>query len=399
MSSNLLDSLTGLVTPDVVSAASRHLGDSESAISTGLGASFSSILLGLAAKSGSPESLRPAFDLITSPANDGSALEDPRQLLSAGPASPITSLGSNFLKSIFGSRLPTITNALGNTVGLRGSSAASLLNMAAPLVMGLLGNRVRKARLDPTGLSDLLAGQRDRILNAAPAGVSSALGIGDIPRFYPQQMVMDPPRESSGSRWLWPALAALALIAVLWGLTRDGHVTTQVAAMDVTGAVTSVSDAAGEFGALVTRKLPGGLEVNVPERGTESNLIAFIEDPRKPVDESTWLDFDRLNFETGSAELQATSREQLLNVAAVLKAYPGVELKIGGYTDSTGDAAANLQLSQARADNVRKELISNGIEPDRIETEGYGSAHPIADNSTAEGRAKNRRISLHVTEK
>ena len=271
--------------------------------------------------------------------------------------------------------------------------------MAAPLVMGLLGNRVRKARLDPTGLSDLLAGQRDRILNAAPAGVSSALGIGDIPRFYPQQMVMDPPRESSGSRWLWPALAALALIAVLWGLTRDGHVTTQVAAMDVTGAVTSVSDAAGEFGALVTRKLPGGLEVNVPERGTESNLIAFIEDPRKPVDESTWLDFDRLNFETGSAELQATSREQLLNVAAVLKAYPGVELKIGGYTDSTGDAAANLQLSQARADNVRKELISNGIEPDRIETEGYGSAHPIADNSTAEGRAKNRRISLHVTEK
>ena len=403
MSSNLLDSLTGLVTPDVVSAASRHLGDSESAISTGLGASFSSILLGLAAKSGSPESLRPVFDLITSPANDGSALEDPRQLLSAGPASPITSLGSNFLKSIFGSRLPTITNALGNTVGLRGSSAASLLNMAAPLVMGTLGNRVRKARLDPTGLSDLLAGQRDRIFDAAPAGVSSALGIGDIPRFYPQQMVMDPPRESSGSRWLWPALAALALIAVLWGLTRNRNVTSQLAAMDaagaVTGAVTSVSDVAGEFGALVTRKLPGGLEVNVPERGTESNLIAFIEDPRKPVDETTWLDFDRLNFETGSAELQATSREQLLNVAAVLKAYPGVELKIGGYTDSTGDAAANLRLSQARADNVRKELISNGIEPDRLEAEGYGSAHAIADNSTAEGRAKNRRISLHVTEK
>jgi outer membrane protein OmpA-like peptidoglycan-associated protein len=252
-------------------------------------------------------------------------------------------------------------------------------------------------------LSDLLAGQRDRIFDAAPAGVSSALGIGDIPRFYPQQMVMDPPRESSGSRWLWPALAALSLIAVLWGLTRNRTVTSQLAAMDaagaVTGAVTSVSDVAGEFGALVTRKLPGGLEVNVPERGTESSLIAFIEDPRKPVDETTWLDFDRLNFETGSAELQATSREQLLNVAAVLKAYPGVELKIGGYTDSTGDPAANLRLSQTRADNVRKELISNGIEPDRLEAEGYGSAHAIADNSTAEGRAKNRRISLHVTEK
>jgi outer membrane protein OmpA-like peptidoglycan-associated protein len=403
MSSNLLDTLTGLVTPDVVSAASRQLGDSESAISTGLGASFASILLGLVAKSGSPEALRPAFDLITNPANDGSALDDPRQLLSASPTSPVASLGGTFLSSIFGTRLPTITNAVGNTVGLRGSSAASLLNMAAPLVMGLLGKRVRKARLDPTGLSDLLAGQRDGILAAAPAGVSSALGIGEIPRLSAQRVVMEPPRESSGRRWLWPALAALALIAVLWSLTRHPSATSQVAALDpagaVTGAVTAVSDAAGELGAFVKRKLPGGLEINVPERGTESNLIAFIEDPTRPVDETTWFDFDRLNFETGSAELQATSREQLLNVAAVLKAYPGVELKIGGYTDNTGAAAANLRLSQARADNVRKELISNGIEPDRLEVEGYGAAHPIADNSTAEGRAKNRRISLRVTEK
>ena len=401
MSSNLLDSLTGLVTPDVVSAASRQLGDSESAISTGLGASFSSILLGLVAKSASPEALRPAFDLIANPANDGSALDDPRQLLSVSPSSPIASLGGNFLNSIFGSRLPTVTNAVGNTVGLRGSSAASLLNMAAPLVMGLLGTRVRKARLDSTGLSDLLAGQRDWIFDAAPAGVSSALGIG-VPRMSPQRVVMEPPRESSGSRWLWPALAAIALIAVLWGMTRSRS-GAQVASLDpagaVTGAVTAVSDAAGELGALVKRELPGGLEINVPERGTESNLIAFIEDRTRPVDETTWFDFDRLSFETGSAELHPASREQLLNVAAVLKAYPSVELKIGGYTDNTGGNAANLRLSQARADNVRKELISSGIEPDRLEAEGYGSAHPVADNSSTEGRAKNRRISLRVTGK
>jgi outer membrane protein OmpA-like peptidoglycan-associated protein len=401
--SSLLDSLTGLITPDVVSAASRQLGDSESAISTGLGASFSSILLGLVAKSGSPESLRPAFDLITNPANDGSALDDPRQLLSVSPNSPAASLGGSFLASIFGSRLPTITNALGNTVGLRGSSAASLLNMAAPLVLGLLGGRVRKARLDPTGLSDLLAGQRDSILSAAPAGVASALGIGEVPRIAAQRVVMEPPRESSGSRWLWPALAALALIAVLWGLTRNRKAPTQEVTVDAAGAVTgevsAVTAAAGELGAFVKRELPGGLEINVPERGTESNLVAFIGDPTRPVDETTWFDFDRLNFETGSAELQATSREQLLNVAAILKAYPTVELEIGGYTDSTGSAAANLRLSEARADNVRKELISNGIEPDRLEAEGYGAAHPIADNSTADGRAKNRRISLRVTRK
>jgi OmpA-OmpF porin, OOP family len=399
MSSNLLDSLTGLITPDVVSAASRQLGDSENAISTGLGASFSSILLGLVAKAGSPDALRPALDLIVNPAN-GTALDDPRQLLSATPTSPLASLGGNFLSSIFGSRLPSITNAVGNSAGLRGSSATTLLHMAAPLVMGLLGSQVRKARLDTTGLADLLFSQRESILGAAPAGVSSALGLGEVP----QRVVMEPSRSSTGSRWLWPALAALALIAVVWGLTRNRQAATRDLALDpvgsVTGAVTSPgSDAAGEPGAFVRRKLPGGLEFNVPERGTESNLIAFVADPAKPVDETTWFDFDRLNFETGSAELHPSSREQLLNVAAILKGYPEVELKIGGYTDNRGNAAANLRLSQARADNVRKELIANGIEPDRLEAEGYGAAHPVADNSTAEGRAKNRRISLRVTGK
>ena len=280
MSSNLLDSLSGLITPEVVSAASRQLGDSEGAISKGLGASFSSILLGLLSKAGSPEALRPAFDLISNPANDPSVLDDPRQLLVASSSSPIATLGGNFLGSIFGSRLSSITNAVGNTSGLRGSSAASMINLAAPLVMGVLGSRVRKGRLDPTGLSDLLFSQRDSIMAAAPAGVSTALGIGEIPRVSTPHVV-ETPRAGSRNRWLWPALAALALIAVLWGLTRNRGTTTQAAldtAGSVTGAVTSsVSEGASEVAAFVKRKLPRKL-INAPERGTESSLIVFIED-------------------------------------------------------------------------------------------------------------------------
>jgi len=190
---------------------------------------------------------------------------------------------------------------------------------------------------------------------------------------------------------LWPAVAALALIALLWGLTRTRQVSRGELALDPAGSVTgavspSETDGAGELGAFVRRKLPGGLEVNVPERGTEDNLISFVRDPARPIDETTWIDFDRLNFETGSAELQLSSREQLLNIAAILKGYPSVELEIGGYNDNTGDAAANLRLSQARADNVREELIAAGIEPDRLEAEG-------------DGPALHRRISLRVTEK
>jgi OOP family OmpA-OmpF porin len=389
MSSTLLDTLTALITPDVVTAASRQLGDSEDAISAGLNAGFSSILLGLLAKAENPDALRPAFDLIMSSGNDGRVLDDPRQLLSAGPTSPLVSLGGNFLSAIFGSRLPSITHAVSDTAGLRGSTATSLLYMATPLVMALLELRIRRARLDTTGLADLLSSQRESFVSAAPAAVSGRLGLSPL-ESAAQRLVIDPPRSNS-RRWFWPALAALVLIALLWGLTRARHGSGRELPLDPAGSVTgavspSEADGAGEFRVVVRRKLPGGLEVNVPERGTEDNLISFIEDPARPIDETTWFDFDRLDFETGSAELLPSSREQLLNVAAILKGYPSVELKIGGYTEDIGDAAANLRLSQARADNVREELIAVGIEPDRVEAEGHGPAH-------------HRRISLRVTEK
>jgi K(+)-stimulated pyrophosphate-energized sodium pump len=74
-----------------------------------------------------------------------------------------------------------------------------------------------------------------------------------------------------------------------------------------------------------------------------------------------------------------------------------VKVKIGAYTDNTGDSAANMALSQRRADTVRRQMISMGIPEDRLEAEGYGEQHPVADNSTEEGRARNRRVALRIT--
>jgi outer membrane protein OmpA-like peptidoglycan-associated protein len=91
--------------------------------------------------------------------------------------------------------------------------------------------------------------------------------------------------------------------------------------------------------------------------------------------------------------------EQLKNVAEILKAYPKVALKIGGYTDNVGDPAANMKLSAKRADNTMAELVKLGIAAGRLEAEGYGDKHPVADNSTDEGRQRNRRIDIRVTRK
>ena len=72
---------------------------------------------------------------------------------------------------------------------------------------------------------------------------------------------------------------------------------------------------------------------------------------------------------------------------------------IGGYTDNVENPDTNKRLSQARADNVRLELIRLGVDASRIVANGYGDSHPIATNDTDEGRARNRRISLGVTRK
>jgi K(+)-stimulated pyrophosphate-energized sodium pump len=160
-----------------------------------------------------------------------------------------------------------------------------------------------------------------------------------------------------------------------------------------------VSKEIKDLGAKMDKALSSGITLNIPENGIENNLLKFIEDTSKPVDKTTWFDFDRLTFETGKTTLMAESQEQLKNIAEILKAFPAVNIKLGGYTDNTGNANANLKLSGDRAKAVKSELASLGIEDKRLEAEGYGQEFPIADNATEEGRSANRRISIRVTKK
>ncbi|MCX6217747.1 sodium-translocating pyrophosphatase [Spirosoma sp.] len=142
-----------------------------------------------------------------------------------------------------------------------------------------------------------------------------------------------------------------------------------------------------------------GVDLNLSGVGKiEEQLIEFINSD-KAVDKETWFDFDRLTFETGKATLKPESQVQLGNVAQILKAYPNVNIKVGGYTDNTGNANANLKLSGERATSVEAELEKLGIDKSRLEAEGYGQEHPVASNDTEEGRAQNRRISMRVTKK
>ena len=101
-----------------------------------------------------------------------------------------------------------------------------------------------------------------------------------------------------------------------------------------------------------------------------------------------------LNFDTASANLQASSNSQLDQIAAMLKSSAALNIEVAGHTDNVGGADANQKLSEARAAAVAKALAARGIAAGRLTAKGYGATQPIADNRTEDGRGKNRRVEL-----
>ncbi len=108
------------------------------------------------------------------------------------------------------------------------------------------------------------------------------------------------------------------------------------------------------------------------------------------------LAHDSIQFAPNSITLDATAQQFLDLVVAMMEQNPQTTLDVRGYTDGTGPADANLELSQARVDTVTAYLAFSGIDPARLMGTGFGKAYPIADDSTPEGRALNRRVEFTI---
>ena len=394
MPSSVFSSLFSTFDPRTIGEIASRFGEPKQAVSQGLESSTACLLGGLASKAGDSTWISQLFKLVSdAPANVNvsdltGAITNPSRASSA--TSSLLDSGKRFLSLAFGGNQSSIFDAVARSTGLRSGVVSSLMSMAAPLMMTALGRLVRDDHMNPTGLSKLLVHEGEGVRDLLPAGVSSLLNTAPAPihtvtpntRPVALGTIPEPAARSRAWWWLIPALLLLPLL-LYWG-TRARH---------------PVLPSAEEVNRFVARTLPGNVSLNIPWNGVEARLLAFIQDPSKGVEPATWFDFDRLLFNTDSVTLRPESQEQLGNIAAILKAYPNVHIKIGGYTDNTGDPQSNLNLSQERANGVKAELVALGISPDRLEAQGYGEQFPVADNSTAEGRAKNRRVSMRVTQR
>ena len=442
MAQNIISLLQSVLNDNLLGKISGLLGENKSGVTSAVGSALPSILLGLMQKGSEPNGAASLIKMLQEGKHDGGILDNLDNVLGGGTASKdFISSGKNLFGSLFGDKAGGITDLIAAASGISKNASSSLLGMLAPIVMGFLGKTLKaQGGLNLTGLTNLLLGQKEFIKPALPSGLTQLMGIPNLDSLG-RQAVQTAQAAAAPAKKIWPwiALIIAAVVVFFWwrscstqevaqkaadtakqatiaaqsAADKAAEATKQAAdkaAEAAKQAASTVQDTAGKvadqardawaaLGKFFSKKLPSGVELNIPELGVENKLIAFIEDAQRPVDEKLWFSFDRLTFETGKATLKPESQEQLKNIAEILKAYPNVAIKLGGYTDNTGDPQANLRLSQQRADAVMADLVKLGVDAGRMKAEGYGQEHPVADNSTEEGRAKNRRIDIRVISK
>ena len=468
MSLNLLDMLKDQVSGPLANQAASFLGEDESKVTSALGGIFPSVLGSLIGGAKDESSASGIMDMIGG--LDMGMLGNIGNLFGGGASSVngLLNSGGGILSTLLGDKMGGIVDMISKTSGLGSGSTSSLMKMAAPFLMGIIGKQI--AGKGVGGLMDLLKGQKDHVSKAMPSGMGSLLGLADMGGLANKAMgavtgaagdVAGAAKDvvggagklasgavggaanlagnagkaasgavgsaadaagaaaSTGLGWIKWALPFLAIGAIaIWFFTKGGadtitsavgdavEATTDAAgsaagavgdvasaAGDMAGdAVGAVADAAGAVFSKVDDAAKAAMDkVTFVAGSAGAQMKGFIDGGFKGESNFT---FQNLNFATGSAELG--SGAEVDNLASILKAYPGVNVTINGYTDNTGDATKNQALSEARAASVMGRLVAQGIDISRITSVGNGDANPVADNSTAEGRAANRRIEIGI---
>jgi outer membrane protein OmpA-like peptidoglycan-associated protein len=384
----MLDNIQSLLTPAILSRVSSQTGEPESAVKKGFGAVVPAIVGTIANRSDDHGFMTQLADLATRTAANPDAITSAAGLSPGASTTGMMSPIQDWFLSLFGNNFSALAGSVARYAGIGGSTATSLLSIGAPLVLTYIGRWMRRDNLDATRLADELRGQRSQIAAAMPAGFDLPTGL----RAIAQPAVAYAPQPAAPA-WNIPMLillGALGLGGLLWWGVREYHERTQAT---IGQGMSTLVGTAGTVGGTIVRELPDHVTVRFPRGGIEDVLSSYLA---SPVKGTSAFEFDRIGFEMGSASLTPQSREQLRTVALILNAYPAASVTIAGYTDNVGDEAANLALSQARAESVARELTYAGVTPARVGAQGFGSKKPIASNLTEAGRSQNRRVMLDV---
>lgn len=429
MSLNIIDLIKGQLGPALVSQAASQFGESESGISKAIGGLLPAVVGGLANDADNPHVL----DAVTRSSSNGVL----------GNLLGVTSTSSEIsdvVSSIFGDKLSGLITAVASYAGISNNSSEALLNVVTAAAVGTLGKYASDNNLDKAGISALLKEQQGTVAGLLPAGLSFAsLSMGDWDARYkfdndgdkinipaheepkvevtrstaPEGTFPDRKVDDKGSIWKWllPLLLLIAAAYFIWQQCEKKETTITTTPTDsgtVNTDTATVVTPANATGATVSASRTdedidlNGTALKGYRGGMEDQMITFMKSDgyKNAKDDDAlktqWYNFDHVNFKMGSAnELETGSEGQLQNLVAILKAYPDAKIKIGGYTDKTGDEAQNMKLSGERADFIKSWLGKQGVGSQVLDADGYGSEFATVDASASDAeRATDRRMAV-----
>jgi len=161
-----------------------------------------------------------------------------------------------------------------------------------------------------------------------------------------------------------------------------------------TATKTATACSTGVIVAPTPRKTP--LSIIAAARGLYPVSVKPVEPAPPATEVITLSDAGNVLFDFDKSDLTPAARSELDALMAKLQNADVVSIKVIGHTDSTGSDAYNQALSERRASSVAAYLLSQGLAPNKLTSEGKGESQPVADNETEEGRAQNRRVELHI---
>jgi len=336
MSNDLLNSLTALLTPDIIRKAASVLGEAEPAVSKGATAAFPLLLASIAHRSNDADFGSTLFNLVRDPGNDVNLLGNVGSLFGPDASShPMMALGGRLLAALFGNNLGPVRDGLAGHAGVRQSSAGSILNFAAPLVLAVLGKAVRSGNLNLASLMSLITGQKSSYTAALPPTLSRLDSFFAAPA---AARAPAPPPEPKSSIWRW-LLPLLIVLALLWMLSRcmggKHEATTQMAPPP----------------AVETAPAPAPMPAPAPA----------VEAPPAELPSANFY------FDVDKFELPVARSGSLESVIDYLKANPTAVAVVSGYHDPTGDAAHNEELAKQRAQSVKDAMLAAGIPESQID--------------------------------
>ena len=337
--------------------------------------------------------------------------------------------GQHFLPTVYPGKLRAATNSVASDSGVKKLTSSKMMKIGSPLLLSILGKHVQDNNLNVNGLKSFLNGQKGHVESALPKGFIddtelSAFGwvkkkvveeVKPVVQKKPkpkkekvvvQEEVVAPTpvvtQSASSPWWKWLIFLGLILVGLWLLLTKvmgcgapDKIASTVAAPVEKVQEVIKapVAEVKNIFGKVndAAKSMLDKIQFTAGSAGDQ--MMKFIDGGA--AGEGRFR-FNNLNFASGSATIDSSSASEVDNIAAILKAYEDVSVRIEGHTDSQGNADSNLTLSQQRAEAVSNRLTELGIPVARVTTQGYGATNPVADNGTPEGRAENRRIEVVV---